>query len=63
MLYLADNKTKFITMKNLKRISKERLKSINGGRGCPPGFRDCPMPWGDDKVCIPHDNQMACPDL
>lgn len=50
-------------MKNVKRISKERLKSINGGRGCPPGFRDCPMPWGDDKVCIPHDNQMACPEL
>ncbi|QWT86629.1 MULTISPECIES: hypothetical protein [Chryseobacterium] len=49
-------------MKNLKKISKEKLRGINGKGGCPPGWHDCPVPW-NEKVCIPHDNEMACPDL
>ena len=28
-------------MKNLKKISKEKLRGINGKGGCPPGWHDC----------------------
>jgi hypothetical protein len=55
-------------MKNFKKISKVKLKSINGGGkggpfNCPPGYFHCPLPWGNEGICLPHENHMACPDL
>ncbi|WP_164464473.1 MULTISPECIES: hypothetical protein [unclassified Chryseobacterium] len=55
-------------MKNLKKVSRKEMKQVKGGEGnngdskCPPGTNDCILPFGGN-MCIPDDNQMACPEL
>ncbi len=53
-------------MKNLKKFSREKLKQVKGNGSafnCPPGYYNCPLPWGNEGICLPHENHMACPDL
>lgn len=52
------------TMKNLKRISKEKLRKINGGQKlCPPGSKPMHCPGSDNPQCYWDTNTLECPDF
>lgn len=51
-------------MKNLKKISKEKLRSINGGQKlCPPGYKEMHCPGSDNPQCYWDTNTLECPDF
>ncbi|WP_449391809.1 bacteriocin-like protein [Chryseobacterium ureilyticum] len=48
-------------MKNLKKISKEKLKSINGGiNECPKGMNVAYCPDNRVPQCYFHHNTLDC---
>ncbi|WP_449386653.1 bacteriocin-like protein [Chryseobacterium sediminis] len=51
-------------MKNLKKISKEKLRGINGGQKvCLPGQREMHCPNSPIPQCYWQENTMECPDF
>lgn len=51
-------------MKNSKKISREKLKSVQGGvKTCPPGMHSYHCPGSTVPQCYWDTNTLECPDL
>lgn len=51
-------------MKNLKKVSREKLKSVNGGqKTCPKGMHEMHCPGSENPQCYWDQDILDCPDF